>query len=75
MRPLNEVFPYLPRRVWSVLAGTAVSSRVRGDVPNSVNLIRYRESEEPRQCTVERWDHQDGAFVLADTQILQLQRP
>lgn len=76
LRPLKEVFPGLPRQVWSVLAGTAVSSRVRGDQPNSVNLIRYACSDVPRCCGVERWDyHEAQGFLLADRQILLLQRP
>jgi 3',5'-cyclic AMP phosphodiesterase CpdA len=73
VRPLREVHE-LPRPVWSVLAGTAVSHRVRGDVPNSVNLIRYRKEDEPRNCTVERWDYDGhGAFVLFERQVLLLQ--
>lgn len=76
LRPLREVFPDLPRPVWSVLAGTAVSSRVRGDVPNSVNLIRYHATERPLCCAVERWDFdRRGCFLLGDRQILELQRP
>lgn len=76
VRPLQEVFPSLARPVWSVLAGTALSSRVRGDIPNSVNLIRYQGTELPRQCTVERWDHDaGGAFRLAANHTMQLQRP
>ncbi|VWX62797.1 putative DNA repair exonuclease [Burkholderiales bacterium 8X] len=37
---LERSFDRLPRKVWCVQAGTAVSSRVRADAPNSVNLIR-----------------------------------
>ena len=75
VRPLKEVHD-LPRTLWSVLAGTAVSHRVRGDVPNSVNLIRYHRASEPLNCTVERWDHDArGVFLLADSQTLLLQRP
>ncbi|GFO64999.1 metallophosphoesterase [Geomonas paludis] len=76
LRPLKEVFPDLPRRIWSVLAGTAVSSRVRGDVPNSVNLIHYSSTDDPPCCTVERWDFgPPGRFLLAQRQLLLLQRP
>ena len=76
LRPLKEVFPDLPRQVWSVLAGTAVSSRVRGDAPNSVNLIRYSARETPPCCTIERWDFgAPGRFLLAQRQLLPLQRP
>lgn len=74
VRPLQEVFPHLPRRVWSVLAGTAVSRRVRGEIPNSLNLIRHEPGE--IRCFVERWDHYPrGGFVLAATTALHLQRP
>ena len=74
VRPLMEVHD-LPRPLWSVLAGTAVSRRVRGDVPNSVNLIRYRAGNQPRRCTVERWDYDPrGAFLLAECQALHLQQ-
>ena len=45
----------LPRRVYAVQAGTAVSTRVRDGVPNSVNLIRH-EGASP-QALVERWDY------------------
>lgn len=75
VRPLKEVHD-LPRTLWSVLAGTAVSHRVRGEVPNSVNLIRYHRDSVPLNCTVQRWDHDArGVFLLADSQSLLLQRP
>jgi len=53
----------LPRRVYAVQAGTAVSTRVRDGVPNSVNLIRYDGSSP--QAVVERWDYlaAEDAFV------------
>uniref|UniRef100_C6E4C3 Metallophosphoesterase n=1 Tax=Geobacter sp. (strain M21) TaxID=443144 RepID=C6E4C3_GEOSM len=73
VRPLKEVHE-IPRAVWSVLAGTAVSRRVRGEIPNSVNLIRYRKEDEPRSCLVERWDYDArGVFCLAGREILLLQ--
>lgn len=75
VRPLQEVFD-LQRAVWSVLAGTAVSYRVRADIPNSVNMIRYAPAGMPPQCTVERWDHDlHDAFVLVESHTLHLQRP
>jgi 3',5'-cyclic AMP phosphodiesterase CpdA len=58
-RPLRERFADLPRAVWSVQAGTALSWRIRRGAPNSVNLIRYERTEGLRQCVVERWDY-DG---------------
>lgn len=51
--PLKNQWPDLVRPVWAIQAGTALSSRVRGGIPNSVNVIRIR----PGQPTaVERWD-------------------
>lgn len=55
VRPLSERYEGLTRRIWSVQAGTAVSHRVRGSIPNSVNLIRYTADE--LQCCVERYDY------------------
>ena len=56
----------LPNRLWVVQAGTAVSSRVRLEAGNSVNLVRSVAGGTPRQCRVERWDWQAarGAFEL-----------
>ncbi|MES2888366.1 MAG: metallophosphoesterase family protein [Pseudomonadota bacterium] len=56
----------LARPVWAVQAGTAVSSRVRRGVPNSVNLLRWCEpGVEPGTCVVEQWDFSPAtrAFV------------
>ena len=44
------------RHAWVVQAGTAVSHRVRGDVPNSVNIIEYVAGSPP-ECEVQRWDY------------------
>ena len=63
---LRTRFAGLARPVWAVQAGTALSSRVRGGVPNSVNVIRHDAAAGPRQCTIERWDCAPaaGRFVL-----------
>jgi len=76
VRPLRERFRDLPRSVWAVQAGTAVSSRVRDGIPNSVNLIRYTCAERPRRCVVERWDHDAPVqrFTLVDQTEIRLQR-
>ena len=49
--PLRERWCDLPRPMWAVQAGTAVSNRLRGGISNSVNVIRSRPT-----ATVERWD-------------------
>lgn len=62
--PYVMPLPGLPRPVWAVQAGTAVSSRVRSGVPNSVNLVRWAAAT---GCVVEQWDFSAavGAFVCA----------
>ncbi len=56
----------LARPMWAVQAGTAVSTRVRPGVPNSVNLLRWGHGSAPGRCQIEQWDYADeaGAFVL-----------
>jgi 3',5'-cyclic AMP phosphodiesterase CpdA len=75
-RSLRERFHDLPRDLWAVQAGTAVSSRVRGNVPNSVNIIRHDAVEQPGSCVVERWDCPSGTgrFEMVETQRLELDR-
>ncbi len=57
VRSLRTTFGDLPRDIWTVQAGTAVSSRIREGVTNSVNLIRCDGDQSPRRCAVERWDY------------------
>ncbi len=76
VRSLRERFDALRRVVWVVQAGTALSTRTRDGVPNSVNIVRREPHEAPGECTVERWDY-DGeatAFRLMVTQTLALDR-
>lgn len=60
------------RSVWCVQAGTSLSSRIRQEAPNSVNLIRM-EPHAPSTCAVERWDFKmsltatTGEFVQVHT--------
>lgn len=57
----------LARPLWVVQAGTAVSSRVREGVPNSVNLLRWGADAVPGCCRIEQWDYAADAraFRLA----------
>jgi hypothetical protein len=57
----------LARPLWAVQAGTAVSSRVREGVPNSVNLLRSGKDSAPGCCQIEQWDFSadERAFVRA----------
>ena len=66
----------LPRRLWCVQAGTAVSSRIRREAPNSVNLLRYDAGLAETGCSVERWDYQGatGRFALVHVSELRLDR-
>ncbi len=57
------------RAVWVVQAGTSISHRVRGGLPNSVNLLRHDTSADAgaSHCSVEQWDFDEerGTFVQA----------
>lgn len=55
----------LARRMWAVQAGTAVSSRVREGVPNSVNVVRWGRHAGQGRCAIERWDYAAGGAVFA----------
>ena len=66
----------LKRRMWCVQAGTAVSSRIRREAPNSVNLLEFEAATNSLHCRVERWDYQKAVsrFELAHTSVLNLQK-
>jgi 3',5'-cyclic AMP phosphodiesterase CpdA len=57
VRSMQTTFGVLSRDIWTVQAGTAVSSRIREGITNSVNVIRCNGDEAPRRCVVERWDY------------------
>lgn len=73
MRNLGEALPDVTRPVWTISAGTAVSTRIREGKPNSVNLIRY-DSEKPHVCQAERldFDAASSRFIIAETNLLEL---
>ena len=57
---LHERIAGVHRKVWALQAGTALSSRIRHDSNNSVNLIRHGFEDMPGHCVVERWDYDEG---------------
>jgi len=65
--PYVLALPALARPLWAVQAGTAVSTRVREGLPNSVNLLRWGAHAPPGCCLIEQWDYAAGqqAFVRA----------
>ena len=82
--PVHERLPGLPRRMWVVQAGTAVSSRVRHDAGNSVNVVRLADADPAdiavpgrRRCRVERWDWRPDSAVFepADVHELDCEHP
>ncbi len=58
-------FKGLHRAMWAVQAGTAVSSRVRQGVPNSVNLLRWGEVSAAGVCRIEQWGFSAGDQVFS----------
>lgn len=50
---------------WVVQAGTTCSRRVRGSIPNSVNLITREPSGDGQVCHVERWDYAAATHAFA----------
>jgi 3',5'-cyclic AMP phosphodiesterase CpdA len=74
VRSLRTTFAELPREVYAVQAGTAVSRRIREGLPNSVNVLRCDGRPSPRECTVERWDFSAGSgrFEMHTRHVLRL---
>ena len=71
----------LARRLWVVQAGTAVSSRIRLEGPNSVNILRWGASlgargeraragaEAGKDCLIEQWDFARHEQVFVRTAV------
>jgi len=65
----------LARPVWIVQAGTALSTRVRAGIPNSINLIRYDAGGlHERTARVARFDYEEESqrFLQTPQQVLAL---
>jgi 3',5'-cyclic AMP phosphodiesterase CpdA len=69
--------PDLVRPLWVVQAGTAVSRRVRPDVPNSVNVIRWMHSKMPGDtqgsCSLEQWDFDADRQIFHCVKVTNMQ--
>ncbi|MBL8328687.1 MAG: metallophosphoesterase [Rubrivivax sp.] len=68
--PFTQALPGLTRRLCVVQAGTAVSSRIRPGVPNSVNLLRWDaraalETGATAPCLIEQWDYAEPQQAFA----------
>jgi hypothetical protein len=76
VRPLLGADGESGRRAWTAQAGTALSTRVRGGVPNSVNLIVHAQDQGQHHCCVERWDYsaREDGFVNACSHTLAIHR-
>jgi 3',5'-cyclic AMP phosphodiesterase CpdA len=61
--PLHETLG-LERPMWAVNAGTALSSRVRYDAGNSVNVIRTASPARAGSCTVEQWSYSSAGSAF-----------
>lgn len=66
IRPLADAHRDLARPVWCIQAGTAVSTRVRGNHPNSINVLFAATEGDVRRCDVKRFDYR------ADTKRFEL---
>ncbi len=56
--PLQGLYGSLTRPAWCVQAGTAMSSRVRPEADNSVNVLRHGAAGDGvRRGLIERWDY------------------
>ena len=71
--PYVVALPDLARPMWAVQAGTAVSSRVRDGVPNSVNLLRWGRHAPTQRCLIERWDYAAAGQAFVRTAVTEVQ--
>ncbi len=63
----------LARPMWAVQAGTSVSSRVRQEAPNSVNLLRWGAGASAGCCAVEQWDFSASHQAFARVAVTEVQ--
>ena len=70
--PYVMTLPDLARPMWVVQAGTAVSSRARRGVPNSVNLLRWGAASDAGCCRVEQWDFSDASKTFVRRKVTEI---
>lgn len=74
VRPLSPL-PQQPHQIlWAVQAGTAVSTRVRSGMPNSVNVVHNRYTNGKHNCSVEQWDFDQQRHEFKPVAITPLAR-
>lgn len=59
---LSTQYAGLSKEIWGVQAGTTLSSRIRGNAPNSFNRIYL--DKRTRQVTIERWEYSDSCAAF-----------
>ncbi|MBL8304652.1 MAG: metallophosphoesterase [Ideonella sp.] len=74
---LHEQRADLARPLWVFLAGTAVSTRLRHEAGNSVNLLRWDDAapqgaDPGRTCRAERWDYRSETDAFAPVDVRSL---
>lgn len=60
VRPLNTEKRALASELWSVQAGTALSTRIREGISNSFNVIQHDPATSRSTCVVEQWDYNEA---------------
>jgi len=76
VRPLNNATRRLASELWSVQAGTALSTRIREGISNSFHVLHHDPAQDRSVCIVEQWDYDEAAkrFVAGARTSVPLER-